>query len=287
MSSSSKSTCTELRPAAVPCEDEVPRQTAPQRAEREQGAAAGTGRLPVTARFAACLVGRVRLRRWPPAPPRSPWFDHGTSVFRHRARVCGCVRGEQCFEPVGRGEQLGRRCQPLRSPPTHEVEQLAEQPVVQDHRLGRSGKRAGESRSTPGQPGERSGTHRVETSFVLEQRGDLRDGYCGETEPSAARSDRGKKRLVVARAEHKHRARRRLLEEFEERVLGILVHALGVLHDRDAPRAFHRGERHLADQRTDGARLRCSAFADADLPARAGRRHTVQVGMAAMFDSPA
>ncbi len=65
---------------------------------------------------------------------------------------------------------------------------------------------------------------------------------------------------------------RRLLEGLEERRLGILVHAVGGLDDRDASRPFEGHEDELADQLADASDLRTRA-ADDDLalPAPPGR----------------
>ena len=69
--------------------------------------------------------------------------------------------------------------------------------------------------------------------------------------PEAARADgRQQPRLLVG-AQHDRHPARRLLERLEQRRLGVLVHPVGALDDRDPGTALDRHQRELRDQVTD------------------------------------
>ena len=80
---------------------------------------------------------------------------------------------------------------------------------------------------------------------------------------------------------------RRLLEHLEERVLGVVVEAMGLLDDHDTRPALDREQGQLADQVPDRARLRVAGLADPDLPAGPFGGEPVQVGVIARGHLPA
>ena len=81
--------------------------------------------------------------------------------------------------------------------------------------------------------------------------------------------------------------RRRLLERLEERVLGVLVHPLGMFDDRDPMAAFDRQVGQLGDQVANTTGDLPKRIADDDLTARALRTESVQVGVVAAGDKAA
>ena len=75
-----------------------------------------------------------------------------------------------------------------------------------------------------------------------------------EAQVRRSRQDRRQERRRVIGAQDDARARARLLEGLEERVLGIGVHPLCGAHDRHAVAAFHRQQRQCHRELADPAR---------------------------------
>ena len=97
-----------------------------------------------------------------------------------------------------------------------------------------------------------------------------------ERDELAAREDRRRQRAELAGDEHDHRIRRRLLQVLEQRVRGVLVHAVCVENEVDPPVALERPHVQVVPQRAN--------VVDADHLAE--RLEEVQVGMRARQHAP-
>ena len=190
---------------------------------------------------------RRRSRRPRPTPAGdAPW---------RRGRRDG--RPEQRVELFGGREESGRRGEAFRAslPQTRSSSSRSNC----SWRCTASGDVA-RARASPGRPLERRASPAAPDASASLSSSSIaaisRPGTAPRRTLSTCERTVGRSASSSPGAEHEHRAWRRLLEELEERVLGVLVHALGVLDDGDAPRALHRGERQLANQRPDGAGLR-------------------------------
>ena len=141
----------------------------------------------------------------------------------------------------GRG-QAGRR------PGVGQVEQDARQLGTDQDRGRRAGIGEGETRAAAGEPAEPRGGRRVGQAVVGEDRLDVARPDEPEAEAEAARADGREEARLLVRAQDDRHAGRRLLERLEQGRLGVLVHPVGALDDRDAGAALDRHQLQLADE---------------------------------------
>src|SRR5579864_8745247 len=86
-----------------------------------------------------------------------------------------------------------------------------------------------------------------------------------------ARANGGQQIVSIARGEDENQMRRRLFERFEQRIGGLIVGALDLIDEEDAPVALERLERR--------ALLEESHLLDGDLAQRAVGREAEEIGM--------
>ena len=107
-----------------------------------------------------------------------------------------------------------------------------------------------------------------------------------ESDPETARPDRREEPALGVGAQDDRHARRRFLERLQKSGLGILIHPVGTLDDRDAGAAFDRHQLELADQVLDAPVPRVGSTDD-DLPAGTDRPEPMDIGMPAALDEAA
>ena len=226
--------------------------------------------------------GRRGGGRFRCSTPPSPRGRRGFGAPAHG--FAGPGRGS--FEPPALQRRIQRRRGLQQLPDSPEsfvaplrehVQQAAGNLAAQAFRVGGSGVRESETGPPAGEPGQPGGSGRVGRSRLAEPEFDLADAHGAQANPDATRPNRRQQALIVVGAEDDRDPRRRLFEQLEERVLGIVVEAMGLLDDRDSSPSLDGKERQLADQVTHRARFGIRGRADANLPAGPFGRKTVQV----------
>ena len=187
---------------------------------------------------------RVRLGRGPRRPAHAGRSARDSSNWPARnSRRPECrLQGRRALDQFAAGDQPGR------GDSAKEVKKGPGDLVVDGDCLGQPGIGQGQARSTRGEAGQTGCGGRVGHASVTEELLDRTDTERWDAQPDTARPDGGQQPVFLVRAQDEGHVAARLLERLEQGILGVLVHPLGVLDDRDPVTALDRQVGQLGDQ---------------------------------------
>ena len=188
---------------------------------------------------------------------------------------------ESGIERGGGLDEIADRPQTLRTSGTKHVEDATGDLAAQPFRIGRSSVRQRQPGPAVGEARQAGRSRRIRGAQLPKPALDLTPTDRPQTDPNAARSNRRQQAFLVVGAENDGDSRGRLLEQFEERVLGVVVQPVGGLYDGHAGAALYWQKGEFRDQAPDGPGLGVGGTADPHLASGASGREPVEIRVVA------